>query len=139
MKKLSLKQAAQWMKELDFCMMTTIDGRGSMHSRPMSNNREVEYNGETFFFSLMDTGKVRQIQQSPRTSLIYQGKDGLFIEVYGESHLIQQKTRFQEHWSDDLNAWFKDGIETEGLCLIRVKAHRIHYWQKGDEGMLELD
>ena len=122
------------MKAIDFCMMTTVDGNGTMHSRPMSNNKEVEYEGESYFFSYGDTTKVRDINHSPLTSLTYQGEDGWFIHVYGESHLIEQKGRMEEHWSDDLNAWFPDGLDTDGLVMIRVKANNIHYWHKADEG-----
>ncbi|PHN06005.1 pyridoxamine 5'-phosphate oxidase family protein [Flavilitoribacter nigricans] len=139
MKKLSVKDLAKKMKELDFCMMTTADGRGSMHSRPMSNNREVEYDGNSYFFSYEDTGKIRQLRESPLVSLTFQGKDMLFIQLYGHASIITQKGRMKEHWSDDLNRWFPEGLETEGVVMIHVEGKRAHYWAKENEGMLRLD
>jgi general stress protein 26 len=70
MKKASIKTLAEKMKNLDFCMMITQDGRGSLHSRPMSNNRKVEYDGNSWFFTNEDTHKVRQIEADPKVSLI---------------------------------------------------------------------
>lgn len=50
MEKVSLKKVAAIMKNLDFCMMVTKDGRNTLHSRPISNNGEVEYDGDSWFF-----------------------------------------------------------------------------------------
>jgi len=38
------------MRKLDFCMMTTQSDKG-MRARPMSNNGEVEFDGDVWFFS----------------------------------------------------------------------------------------
>ena len=135
---MTIKDLAKAMKKIDFCMMTTVDGRGTLHSRPMSNNSKVEFDGDTYFFSIEDTEKGNDLKQSPRVSLTYQGEKGLFVQVYGEASLIQQKGRMQEFWNDELNAWFQDGIETKGLCMIHVKAKWVEYWQQEKNGRIEL-
>lgn len=38
----------------------------------------------------------------------------------------------------DLDRWFKQGIDTPGLTLIKVSARRLHYWDGYDEGELKL-
>ncbi|MEJ7627295.1 MAG: hypothetical protein WKF35_10555 [Ferruginibacter sp.] len=38
---LSLSSLAKHMKQIDICMMITQTKRGSMNSRPMSNNKDV--------------------------------------------------------------------------------------------------
>jgi len=131
-------ELTQAIKEIDVCMMTTLDGRGTFHSRPMSNNKEVESDADTYFFTMKDTQKVRDLMESPRVSLTYQGKKGLFVQVYGEGHLIEQKGRMEERWSDDLNAWFRDGLQTDGLCMIRVEGKWMEYWQREKNGRLTL-
>ena len=40
-----------------------------------------------------------------------------FITVEGKAELIRDKGRFAEHWTKDLDAWFKEGIDTPGLTL----------------------
>ena len=76
--------------------------------------------------------------------LAYQSKSGMlgmkpfFITVEGRAELIQDKGRFAEHWTKDLDMWFEQGIDTPGLVLIKVSAERLHYWDGGKEGELRL-
>ena len=70
---------AKKMKDLDICMMSTNGSRGVVNTRPMSNNRDVKYNGESFFFSSMDTRKVNDIKRSASVSLSFTGSGGSYI------------------------------------------------------------
>jgi general stress protein 26 len=47
-----LKELSRKMKKLDICLLTTQNGRGGLHSRPMSNNGDVAYDGNSYFFHL---------------------------------------------------------------------------------------
>ena len=58
--------------------------------------------------------------------------------MQGSATLSKDKEAFRDHWSKDLELWFKDGIDTEGLTLILVRAQRIHWWDKGAEGEIAL-
>lgn len=135
-RKLSL--VAQKMKDLDICMMNTNGPRGAINSRPMSNNRDVTYAGESFFFSSMDTRKVKDIKRSASVSLSFSGTGGSYIIVSGKARLIKDKNIWEEHWDESLNQWFKKGINTPGLVLIAVKATHIKYWDKYKEGEINL-
>lgn len=134
MDKVSLKKVAKIMKDLDFCMMVTKDGRNTLHSRPMSNNGKVEYDGDSWFFAYRDSNKVRQIESNPMVSLIFQTKDMLFLDCYGWASITENKKLLQEKWVDGLEQWFPKGVETEGICLIKVEGHRIQYWGKEGDG-----
>ena len=134
MKTASLGTLAKKMKNLDFCMMVTQDGHHGYHSRPMSNNGKVEYDGNSWFFTYEDSNKVRQITNDPKVSLIYQTDDMLFIECYGRASIIHQKSMLAEKWIDELKMWFPQGIDTPGICLIKVTANRIQFWDKEGEG-----
>lgn len=122
------------MKNLDFCMLVTKDGRGSLHSRPMSNNGEVEYDGNSWFFTYDDSSKVKHIEGEPKVSLVYQTDKMLFIECYGHASIVKDKSVMEEKWVDDLNRWFPKGLETPGICLLKVTSTRVHFWDKEEEG-----
>ena len=138
-----LKDIGETMRDIDFCMMTTRRGDGGMTARPMSNNRDVDYDGDSFFFSDGNTDKIRELEADPHLTLAFQckqgllGKPGAFIAVEGKAELIRDKSAFAEHWNKDLDRWFEDGIDTAGLTLIKVHADRIHWWDDG-EGELRL-
>lgn len=138
MEKKNLGFISNKMKDLDICMLSTTGGRGIVSTRPMSNNRDVKYNGESFFFSDEKTQKIRDISKNSSVSLSFTGKKGLFIIVKGKARIIKSKDRMKEHWVPSLEQWFNKGIDTKGLVLVAVKAQNIHYWNNYKEGEINL-
>ena len=143
----TLADISEAMKDIDFCMLVSRAEDGSLGGRPMSNNREVEYEGTSYFFTCDHHRSVSDIERNPSVALSYQGKAGLmgivgkpgmFIHVEGEARLVRDKARFAEHWEKGLEMWFEDGIDTPGLVLIEVEARRIHYWSGMDSGEVKL-
>jgi len=135
------------MKDIDFCMLVSRAQDGSIAGRPMSNNREVEYDGTSRFFTNDDTRMTEDIARDPSVGLTYQGKaglkglvgaPGLFVHVEGEAALVRDKARFAQHWDKNLDRWFAQGIDTPGLVMIEVAAKRIHYWDGEDEGEVRV-
>ncbi|MEA3061306.1 MAG: hypothetical protein QOJ94_1087 [Sphingomonadales bacterium] len=139
-----LAELAEKMKDIDFAILSTRTEGGAIAARPMSNNREVEYDGDAFFFACEETRTVADIERDPRVGLAYQGKSGMlgmrpfFLTVEGRAELIRDKAAFAEHWTRDLDRWFERGTGTPGLILIRVSAERLHYWDGGEEGEIAL-
>jgi general stress protein 26 len=140
----SLADLAEKMKDIDFAVLSTRTRSGAIAARPMSNNRQVDFDGDSFFFTCDETGTVADIEGDPSVGLAYQAKSGLlgmrpfFLTLEGRAELIRDKSRFAEHWTKDLDRWFKQGIETPGLTLIKVSAERLHYWDGYYEGELRL-
>ena len=140
----SLSDISEAMRDIDFCMLSTRTAAGGIAARPMSNNREVDYAGDSYFFACDDAHSVGEIEADPNVGLTYHGKDGLlgkpgiFISIEGKAELIRDKGAFEEHWTDGLDRWFKDGTDTPGLVLIKVHAGRLHYWDGGEEGDVKL-
>jgi general stress protein 26 len=142
---LKLTDISEKMRDIDFAVLSTRTEGGSLAGRPMSNNRQVDYDGDSYFFTCDDTRTVGDIRRDQNVGLSYQAKSGMlnmkpfFITVEGRAELIQDKSRFAEHWTKDLDAWFKDGIDTPGLTLVKVRAQRLHYWDGYDEGEISLE
>jgi len=141
----SLPDIAEKMRDIDFCMLSTKTAAGGIAARPMSNNREVDYDGDSFFFASDDAHSIGEIEADPHVGLTYHGKDhllgkpGIFISIDGKAELIRNKAQFEEHWTKDLDRWFKQGADTPGLVLIKVSARRLHYWDGGEEGSVNVD
>ena len=141
---LNLDDISEKMRDIDFTMLSTRTASGAIAARPMSNNRQVEYDGDSFFFTCEDTGTVRDISSDPNVGLSLQGKAGMlgmkpfFITIEGKAELIKDKGQFEKHWTKDLDMWFKQGVDTPGLTLVKVHAERLHYWDGFDEGEIAL-
>jgi general stress protein 26 len=141
----SLAEIAKKMRDIDFAMLSTRTGGGAIAGRPMSNNREVDFDGDAWFFTCDDTRIVADVARDPQVGLAYQGKAGalglrpFFVSVEGRGELIRDKARFAEHWTKGLDRWFEKGIDTPGLVLLKVTAERLHYWDGMEEGELSLE
>ncbi|KQQ79458.1 pyridoxamine 5'-phosphate oxidase family protein [Aureimonas sp. Leaf324] len=140
MVEMTLKDISEAMADIDFCMLSTRTEGGDIAARPMSNNGDVAYEGDSYFFTYAEARTVSDIERDPRVGLGFQGKKGLlgrppmFISVEGRAELIRDKAAFEAHWTKDLEYWFKDGVDTPNLVLIKVHATRIHFWNGEDEG-----
>ena len=133
-----MKELSRKMKKLDICLLTTQKGRGTLYSRPMSNNGDVEYDGNSYFFSFEDSSAVQQITKKPAVSLGFEGPKNLFITVSGTAKLIRTKSKMEDHWQKQLQRWFPEGLDTPGIVMIHVKAKQIKYWQNEDQGEISL-
>jgi general stress protein 26 len=140
MSEMSMKDLAKKVADIDFTMLSTRAEDGEIGARPMSNNGDVEYDGDSWFFTWKDSRMVDDIRRDPQVGLSLQGKGGIlgkppiFISIQAAAELIEDKAVFSQHWNADLERWFERGIETPGLILIRAKANRIKYWDGEDEG-----
>ena len=140
----SLAELAGKMKDIDFAVLSTRTENGAIAARPMSNNREVEFDGDAYFFTCDDTRTVADIGRDPQVGLAYQAKSGMlglrpfFLTIEGRAALIRDKGQFAAHWTKDLGAWFEQGIDTPGLVLVKVSAERVHYWDGYEEGEIKV-
>jgi general stress protein 26 len=141
----TLPDLAKRMRDIDFAMLATHTDGGAIAARPMSNNRQVEYDGDSWFFADGNTRMVADIERTSDVSLTYQGTAGLlgmrpfFIAIEGHARLVRDKTLFAAHWTSGLERWWPQGIETPDLVLIQVTGERAHYWDGEDEGELILE
>ena len=125
------------MKQMDLCFMVTKDG-GGLCSRPMSNNAQVDWDGDNWFFSSGDTRKVRQIEADPATELTFSSKSD-WVALRGRARLHRgDLALFEKHWSEDIDRWFPEGIDTPGLVLIQVTADEAELFGASGEGIVEF-
>lgn len=134
MSTMTTQELSRAMAKIDFAMFTTRAENGELASRPMSNNGEVEWSGDSFYFSWDSARTIADIGRDPKVALAFQGgghlfgKPPIFIAIEGHATLIHDKGRFEQHWHKELDRWFPDGVDTRGLILIQVHANRAHFW-----------
>ena len=144
MSHLTLQDVAKKMRDIDIAMLMTHAEGGAIAGRPMSNNREVDYDGDSYYFTWAHSRMVRDIERLPLVAIAFQaekgllGKPGININVEGRAEIVRDVQAFREHWSKSMERWFKDGPETPGLVMIKVHARRVHYWDGMDEGEIPV-
>jgi general stress protein 26 len=136
----TLKAIAKLMRELDFCMFTTNSEDGGMYSRPMSNNREVEFDGDLWFFSGLETRKVREIKRDPNIHLSFiDPKQFTFISVAGAVEIVTDKKKKRDLWLKELERWFPDGPDSDDVVLLKVNPTVITYWSGENDGEMTFE
>jgi general stress protein 26 len=139
----TLADISEAMRDIDFCTLSTHTAGGAIGARPMSNNRNVDYEGDAWFFTYEDRQMVADIGGDPNVGVTYLGSAGLkgilgapgaFFHVVGTARVIRSKAAFAEHWDRSLERWFPQGVDTPGTVMIQVTARRLHYWDGEEEG-----
>lgn len=138
MPQMSLSDISKKMRDIDMAMLCTHTDGGAIAGRPMSNNRDVDYDGDSYYFTWEASRMVADIESDPKVSLTFQGKKAFSIAVEGIAEVIRDKKAFKKHWTDDLDNWFTDGIDTKGVAMIKVHADRLHYWNGEEDGEVKL-
>ena len=144
MSQMTLADLSERMAAIDFAMLSTRAASGDIAARPMSNNGDVEYNGDSYFFAFDSADMVAEIERDPKVALSFTGsksllgKPPLFVHVQGRAVLVRDRATMSQHWVKDLERWFEQGVDTPGLVLIHVRASRIHYWDGEDEGEIVI-
>lgn len=125
-----LKAVAKLLADLDICMLTTRTEDGSMRGRPMSNNGEVEYDGDSWFFARADSRKIGEIEAEPSVALAFIATEqGTWINVEGHATIVRDDVeRKRALWLKDLERWFENGPEDPEVVLIKVSAVHIDAW-----------
>ncbi|HSL75609.1 MAG TPA: pyridoxamine 5'-phosphate oxidase family protein [Candidatus Limnocylindrales bacterium] len=139
-KKTELAAVAKLLKELDICMLVTRAEGGALHGRPMSNNGEVEYDGDSWFFAQEGSRKVVEIDADPRVQMGFiDTPKGTWINVEGEAVVVRDDPeRKRQLWQDDLERWFTNGPEDPDVVLIKVSARHLDAWAAEDEYSIDV-
>src|SRR5688572_1850548 len=124
-----LQKLLKIVKAVDICMLTTVDEHGKLHSRPMSNNQEVEFDGDLWFFTYGTSHKVNEIGRVPSVNASFADiRSQQYVSLSGSAEIIRDKAKIKELWQPQLRAWFPDGVDTPDIALLKVSVESGEYW-----------
>ncbi|MCE3281282.1 MAG: ral stress protein [Chitinophagaceae bacterium] len=142
MKNLSGKEGIEKLrslaKEIDFCMFCTNLGEAPFSTRPMST-RDVDDEGNIWFFSRADSNKNLELKQDDQVQLLY-AKPGSseFLSVYGHADVTRDRNKAAELWSFFAKTWFNEGVDDPELTIIRVRPAESYYWDTKSNKLVSL-
>ena len=124
-----LARLREIVKAVDICMLTTVDERGNLHSRPMSNNRQVEFDGDLWFFTYGSSHKVDEVGRIPQVNASFADIEShQYVSLTGTAEVVSDPAKIRELWQPALRAWFPDGVDTPDIALLKVSVQRGEYW-----------
>ena len=116
------------IEKIEFAMMTTIDTDGVLRSRPMATQK-TEIDGDLYFFTSDKTHKAEEIERDNRVNLSFaEPRDNVYVSVSGTASISHDRAKMEELWNPALKAWFPDGLDTPGICLLKVNVEQGEYW-----------
>lgn len=126
------------IEKIDFAMLTTIDTDGVLRSRPMATQK-AEIDGDLWFFTNDKTHKAEEIDKDNRVNVSYaEPKDNVYVSVSGAAEIVRDKAKMEELWNPILKAWFPDGLETQGICLLKVNVEQAEYWDSPSSTLVQV-
>ncbi len=124
-----IKKLREIVKAVDICMLTTVNENGNLHSRPMSNNGEIEFDGDLWFFTYGSSHKVDEVGRTPKVCASFADVDGQqYASLSGQAEVVRDREKIEELWQPQLRAWFPEGVDTPDIALLKVTVERAEYW-----------
>src|SRR6476646_8442550 len=125
----SLNKLRELVKDIDFCMLTTVNEQGDMHSRPMSSNGDIDAEGNLWFFTGVSSHKVNEIKQKNRVNVSFADPDNQrYVSITGRAELVRDRNKIAELWQPEFKMWFPEGKDDPEVSLLRVSLEKAEYW-----------
>jgi general stress protein 26 len=110
----------------DTAMLVTRAPDGGLRSRPLAI-ADAEPDGELYFATHIDSGKIDEIEADARVNVSMQGKTK-FVSVTGRARIERDRTLIARLWEDSWRIWFPQGKDDPGLCLLHIEPEEAEYW-----------
>ena len=124
----NIRHLAELIQDVDIAMMTTVAKDGRLVSRPLGT-QDVEFDGDLWFATECDSGKVDEIAAHPNVNVSYASKGkNTYVSVAGRASIVRDRARIEALWSPAMKLFFPGGKDDPNLCLIRVEVDSAEYW-----------
>ena len=128
----------QLAEKADVCLFTTNLTSLPLTTRPMST-REVDEDGNIWFYSREGSNKNREIEKDNRVQLFYSNFSSQeYMTLFGKATILKDKEKAKELWSAIAKTWFNEGYDDPELTLIRFDPEDGHYWDTKDGKIISL-
>ena len=135
----AIPQIASLINQIDICLFATRGDDGQLHSRPMSNNGQVEWDGQSWFFAPTDGRLVTELRADPAAVAAYRAEEGFaFVSVSGRATIETDPELKERYWLADLERWFPNGPADPNVALIRLDAQEAQWWTEDGDGKADL-
>ena len=119
-------------------MLTTIGNDYVPNTRPMYV-QEVDEQGQIWFFTSTSSFLVEQVRFNPKVHLTFadSGKNK-YLTIQALATEVQDRQKMEELWDPTLKAWFKEGLETPGIVLLKVQPQDAEYWDSPNSAVVRI-
>ena len=120
-----LAQLRKLIEHIPVAMMTTLDSRGALVSRPMAP-LEMDATGSLWFFTDRRSGKIDHLQQI-NLGFADAGQS-TFVSLSGSGEIHADQEHVDRLWTPFAKPWFPEGPESSHLALLKFTPRSAEYW-----------
>lgn len=122
------------LEHFENAMLVTRSTDGFLRARPMAIAKS-ESDGDLWFITHFESGKVDEIMSDPRCSAVMQGMTR-YLSLSGRAEIVKDRKKLEELWKPTYDAWFEKGKDDPDLALLHFKAEEGEYWDNsGTKGL----
>lgn len=133
-----IEKVAALVSDARISMLTTMTDEGRHVSRPMAL-QTVDFDGDLWFFAYDDSPKTAQIRSHPQVNVSFANSNGnAWTSVSGGAEVVHDRARMEELWSPALEVWFPEGLDTDGIALLKVHAETAEWWEASSSRVKRL-
>lgn len=134
----AISKLAKLIKDIRIAMLTTTETDGTLRSRPMGT-QQIEFDGDLWFFTGADSGKVNEIQHDQHVNLSYAApEDNRYVSVSGTAQLVRDQNKVKELWNPLLKAWFPNGPDDPNIALLKIDVQAAEYWDSPSSAVVQV-
>jgi general stress protein 26 len=122
------QRVAGLIRTIRIALLTTADGDGRLHTRPLET-LAVDPDQTLWFFTDWNSPKVRELQHDVRVSLGYADPSSkTYLAISGVGTLEKDPQRAHELWTPEQRAYYPKGPDDDRLAVLRVRVEQAEYW-----------
>ena len=120
-------------------MLTTVDDASKkLYSRPMAAQGGID-GKSLYFFTYQQSAKTGDIRDESDVNVAFaDAGNQKYASITGRAFLTKDRAKMEEKWSEPMKAWFPDGLDTDGITLIRVDIEDAQYWDAPNQIAVHL-
>jgi len=134
----SVSKLRELIKDVKVAMLCTVEPDGSLRSRPMMTQK-AEFEGQLWFFTGMDSGKVNEVEREHHVNVSYaQPDDEIYVSVSGTATVTRDRAKMEHLWNPIHKAWFPKGLDDPNISLLCVTVEKAEYWDAPAGRLVQL-
>lgn len=133
-----IKKLWSLIKDIQFCMLTTVDDDGTLRSRPMATQK-VEFDGSLYFFTYASSPKADEVQREHQVNASFANPDdNAWVSISGTGQIVRDRQKMEELWNPILKTWFPKGLDEPDIALLKVAVTKAEYWDAPSNPVVHL-
>jgi len=120
---------------MSVAMLTTVDTRGALLSRPMSP-LEMDGTGALWFFTDLRSAKIERLRA---VNLSFaDSENAIYVSLSGRGEIHAEHAHIAMLWTPYARPWFPDGPGSTNLALLKFVPETAEYWDAPSSKMVRM-